>query len=479
MPPVGPLRFKAPQPAPRTRTVINAFSFANAPIQPDRIQAGTGRRFIGDVNQSEDCLYLNIWTPDTPGPHPVFVWIYGGSNIYGATSQPLYDGTSFARSGVVCVTIGYRLGALGFLELGAILGDAYNGSGNNALRDQVLALTWVRDNISAFGGDHDKVTIAGESAGGKNLSALLAAPAAKGLFQQAIVQSGGALTTHTQKDAQEVAGIFASALQQQAPGTPVAQLLLNTDAAALLKAQVKTVEQYQRNFAFRTVIDRDFMPRSPQALIADGASSDVPLLIGSNRDEALLFFPPALLAAHRQNTYSAAAISSREMAQIDPATMQQADDLYQKAFPSQSAFDRRLRLLTAEEYWIPTIRVADAHAANGGKTYLYRFDESARQGPFSGYAVHAGEQPFTWRNFGEPFLEMLYGRNPPTPAFADVVHQTWVSFIKTGTPSHPQLPTWPRYSPQGRRTMILDGAGSTIQTDPAGQERELWNRVMP
>lgn len=116
--PVGELRFRPPQPYPGFTQPQNAFSFGPAPMQPVRIQAGTGRNFVGDARQGEDCLYLNVWAPDTPGPHPVFVWIYGGSNMFGATSQPIYDGTQFARNGVVCVTIGYRVGALGFLELG-------------------------------------------------------------------------------------------------------------------------------------------------------------------------------------------------------------------------------------------------------------------------------------------------------------------------------------------------------------------------
>ncbi|MFL9927078.1 carboxylesterase family protein [Herbaspirillum lusitanum] len=485
-PPVGALRFMPPQALPVASGVRNAFAFGPAPMQPDRVQAGSGRHFIGDAALSEDCLYLNVWAPETPGPHPVFVWVYGGSNIYGATSQPIYDGASFARNGVVCVTIGYRLGAFGFLELGEVLGEKYKGSGNNALRDQTMGLQWVHDNIAAFGGDPARVTLAGESAGGKNVSALLAAPAAAGLFNQSIIQSGGGLTTHTLAGAGEVARLLLETLQAGQPGVSAADLLLGVNADTLLKAQTATVARYPHNFAYRSVVDGVFLPRSPQEMVAQGASRDVRLLIGSNHDEALLFFPPALVAGYRKDPAAEAAnnaaITSREMAQLDVPAITVAAERYRKAFPQQSGFERRVRLLTAEEYWIPTVRMADAHAQAGGVTYMYRFDETAKQGPFSGYAVHAGELPFTWRNFSEPFLEMLYGKAPPVPPLADLMHATWIEFIRSGRPRHRQLPAWPQYrvSAQtgGRATMLLNSSGSRMQDDPAGAERALWQDLM-
>jgi para-nitrobenzyl esterase len=475
--PLGALRFRAPQALPRSAATLNAFSFGPAPMQPDRVQAGTGRHFIGDVAAGEDCLYLNVWTPDTPGPHPVFVWIYGGSNIYGATSQPLYDGSSFARNGVVCVTIAYRLGAFGFLELGELLGKEYAGSGNNALRDQLMGLQWVQQNIAAFGGDPQRVTLGGESAGAKNVSALLAAPAARGLFRQAIVQSGGGLTTHSKASANEVAGLFLSALQKNRPG-PARDVLMNASAEELLRAQNETVARYPRNFAFRSLVDGEFLPQSPQQMVAAGASRDVSLLIGSNRDEALLFFPPPVLAAGRSDPSTSAALTAREMAQLDVATMAVAEGRYRTQFAQQNAFERRLRLLTAEEYWMPTVRLAEAHAAAGGRTFMYRFDVTAKQGPFAGYAVHASEQPFTWLNFNEPFLEMLYGKSHVAPPFADTVHATWVQFIRSGTPSHSRLPAWPRYDIASRTTLLLNDSGSVLADDPAGAERALWDGLL-
>jgi para-nitrobenzyl esterase len=195
-----------------------------------------------------------------------------------------------------------------------------------------------------------------------------------------------------------------------------------------LQAQNETVAGYPRNFAFRSGVDDDFLPQSPQTMVAAGATRAIPLLIGSNRDEALLFFPPAVLAA--------------------------------------------------EKYWIPAVRLAQAHAAAGGTTFMYRFDVSTRQGPFAGYAVHASEQPFTWHNFNEPFLEMIYGKSPVVPLFADTVHATWVQFIHSGKPAHRALPDWKRYDTTNRYTMLLDDSGCALAADPAGAERVLWDKLL-
>nr|WP_198980547.1 carboxylesterase family protein [Herbaspirillum sp. ASV7] len=478
LPPVGPLRFRPPQPHPGFQQTHNAFAFGPAPMQPERIQAGTGFNFLGDAKQSEDCLYLNIWAPDTPGPHPVFVWIYGGSNIYGATSQPIYDGTQFAKEGVVCVTIGYRVGALGFLELGELLGDDYRGSGNNALRDQVLALQWVRKNISAFGGDPQRVTLGGESAGGKNVSTLLTLPAARGLFQQAIIESGGALTTHAPSEAHKVAQLFAQQIQPHASAEELRRQLLGLPADQLIKTQIATTNAYSRNFAFRTVIDGNYVPRSPQQSLALGEARHLRLLIGSNRDEALIFFRPELLAAYRRGDTDTAPIAAREMAQLDLTSIAAMDQPYRAAFPQQHAFLRRVQLLTAEEYWIPMVRLAEAHTLSGGESYMYRYDQASAEAPFEAFAVHASELPMVWRNFREPFLSMLYRETTALDAFASLIHQTWVAFMRDGRPSHEALPAWPRFQLAQRPTMLLAAGANRVAEDPSGDQRQLWEGVL-
>lgn len=478
LPPVGPLRFRAPQPYPDFTAPHNALAFGPAPMQPERIQAGTGLNFLGDAKQSEDCLYLNIWAPDTPGPHPVFVWVYGGSNIYGATSQPIYDGAQFARDGVVCVTIGYRVGALGFLELGELLGESYRGSGNNALRDQVMGLQWVRRNIEAFGGDPQRITLGGESAGGKNVSTLLSLPATRGLFQQAIIESGGALTTHALQEAHQVARLFADQIQPQARGEELRGQLLGLPAQQLIKAQIATTAAYSRNFAFRTVIDGAYVPRSPQQSLEQGEARHLRLLIGSNRDEALIFFRPELLAAYRRGESVTAPIAAREMAQLDVATIELMGQRYRTAFPAQHDFLRRVQLLSAEEYWIPMLRLAEAHARSGGESYMYRYDQASAEAPFRGFAVHASELPMVWMNFHEPFLSMLYRETPDLTAFARVMHESWIAFMRDGRPKHKALPVWPQFELTQRPTMMLAAGENRVQHDPAGDQRRLWEGVL-
>lgn len=478
LPPVGERRFRAPQPHPPFSQPHNAFSFGPAPMQPERIQAGSGRNFLGDARQGEDCLYLNVWAPDSPGPHPVFVWIYGGSNMFGATSQPIYDGSAFARSGVVCVTIGYRVGALGFLELGELLGESYRGSGNNALRDQVLGLQWVARNIAAFGGDPQRVTLGGESAGGKNVSTLLTLPATRGLFQQAIIESGGALTTHSLHEAHKVARLFAEQLQPHVRGEDLRAHLLGLPAHHLIRAQSATAAAYPRNFAFRTVIDGDYVPRSPQLSLEQGQASHLRLLIGSNRDESLIFFRPELLAAYRKGEATTAPIAAREMAQLDVPTIELMAQRYRTAFPDQHDFLRRIALLTAEEYWVPMLRLAEAHARNGGASYMYRYDQASAEAPFRGFAVHASELPMVWKNFQEPFLAMLYRQTPALDAFADMIHASWVAFMRDGKPAHSTLPAWPRFQLEQRPTMMLAAGASRVMDDPAGDQRRLWEGVL-
>jgi para-nitrobenzyl esterase len=421
-------------------------------------------RPLGDQATDEDCLYLNVWAPAEAGPHPVMVWVYGGSNIIGATSQPQYDGASFARDGVVCVTIGYRVGAFGFTELGALLGPEFTGSGNNALRDLLLGLRWVRDNIAAFGGDPAQVTLAGESAGGKNVCSLLAAPAAAGLFRSAIVESGGGQTVHTVAAAQEVAARYVAAM-----GIAVADAasLLTRPAGALLDAENKMLAAYPRGFAYRGVVDGVMLPEIPLQAIRRGGAREVSLLIGTNRDESVLFQPPD--AAHTP-------IGARELAQLDVAAMQAAEARYRAKFPDMSDIDRRIRLTTAEEYWIPCVRVAEAHAAAGGQTFMYRFDRAPRVGPYQGRAGHTSELPFVWDNFTDEAMRPA-GMGAAEQGLATTMHAAWVQFIRTGTPAAPGLPLWTPYAAPQRATMVFDEAGQ-VQDDPAGNERSLWDGVL-
>ncbi|MEX3693669.1 carboxylesterase/lipase family protein [Paraburkholderia sp. BR14263] len=477
-PPVGALRFRQAVPMPRSSGVRSASSFGPAPMQERRSLPGTRLPMLGDAKCSEDCLYLNVWAPREAGPHPVFVWIYGGGNTFGATSQAIYDGSAFARDGVVCVTIGYRIGAFGFLELGEILGGEYQGSGNNPLHDQILGLQWVRNNIAAFGGDPDRVTVAGESAGAKNVSALLSIPAARGLFQSAIVQSGGGHTVHNLDEAHGVADLF---MGEFAKAGLRREDLLRVGSDDLLKVQTATVAAYPRAFAFRSVVDGKTMLQRPIDSVTAGYGKDVRLLIGTNRDESVLFFPQDLVESHNSDPKADRPISSKELANIKLDTLSLIADKYAHAFPALSPFERRVRLVTAEEYWIPTVRLAEAHAASGGETYAFRFERPIAEGRYAGLVPHTSELPLVWDNFQDPAFRDLFYRGASAPeAFAKQVHSAWVSFIKGSPPAAEGLPTWQRYETTGsesRRTMLLQDQPVMV-SDPSSNERQIWNGVM-
>ncbi len=461
IPPVGPLRFLPPRPMPSWKGVRETVEFAKMPVQPGH----------DEKDSSEDCLYLNVWTPPTANdkseganrpPYPVFVWIHGGGNNSGWSGGGLYDHAAFALSGVVTVTLSYRVGALGFLELG-VLGNDYAGSANNGLRDLALGLRWVKDNIAAFGGDPNRITLGGESAGAKNVAALLASPEAGPLIARAVMESGSGQTVHTRETARDVTRHFLTALGlSDAPPDAIKARLLEATPADLLKAQAEATTKFGRAFPFRPLIDTPFLPKRPVDAIASGAAKDKALLIGTNRDESLLFF------ARRD---AEKPITARELSHLTVPQIHEQRLRYEKTFLGLSPLDMRVRLLTSEEYWIPTVRVADAHAQKG-KTYLYRFDQAETKGEREGYAPHASEVGYVWNNLSAdaPKENIDLARR---------MHQAWVSFITAGVPTAPGLPDWPRYAPEGgRKTLLFGASGDSVQSDPRETERKLWDGVL-
>lgn len=454
-PPVGPLRFKPPQPLQSWNGVREAIAFGPAAIQAQGA-------LTGGSATSEDCLYLNVWAPLDRGPHPVLVWIHGGGNAGGASSHAPYDGANFARDGIVFVSMNYRVGALGFLELGDVLGSAYAGSGNNALKDQAAALRWVRRNIAAFGGDPGRVTLGSTLAGSKDAYGLLAAPSAAGLFQRAAIGSGEPVVATVAE-----ATLVARAMMQGLGGDP--GRVLSAPAEEILAAQTKAGQAMGRAGAWRPVIEPGFLPRPPAEALAHGASAKVALLLGCNRDETALNPPKA--------GASLPPLVQRQFAMLSLAEAQRADASYARAFPGLSDYDRRQKLMTAADYAIPGARVAEAHARAGGLAYLYRFDRSPRDGPLKGRAVNGAEIAYVFDNLDKGEVVDSGGNfTDQDRALAARVHHAWVGFIKGGPPAAPGLPAWPRYEPERRLTMMIDHA-SVMESDPLGVERALWDRV--
>ena len=451
--------------------VVGRFRPARTPAawagQRDASRFGpvAAQRLASGIASSEQCLSVNIFSPEANGSRaglPVLVWVHGGANVSGASCQPIYDGTRFARSGVVCVTFNYRLGVFGFLELGSLLGAGYRGSGNNALRDQILLLCWVRDNIAAFGGDPGRVTLAGESAGAKDVAALLAAPAARGLFGRAILESGGGRTVLSMQAADAVSRRMLDLLELPAGQ---AARLLELDTARLIEAQHALMLDSPYGYPLRPLVDGALLPAMPEAAVAMGASVGVPLLLGTNHDESRLFL---------SRRAASEPLSGHALANMDAADFERMLLRYDIALSPENKAAIRWRALTTEEYWLPTVRLAEAQAEAGGAVWMYRFDKQAGSGPFAGRAAHVSELPYVWNNPDDPELAPLVAGFDP--ALATRVHAAWVAFISGAAPAAAGLPEWPRYDAHGRATMILD-CTSRVEKDPDAAERRLWSRL--
>ncbi|MGW1994176.1 carboxylesterase/lipase family protein [Embleya sp. NPDC001921] len=458
-PPVGPARFRPARPPAAWTGDRDAREFARAAPQP------IGRYGAAPVAVDEDCLYLNIHAPAEPGPHPVLVWVHGGGYTSGASFEGVYDGGGFARRGVLVVTVAYRLGVLGLLQLRHLLGDEYAASSTNALLDVVRALSWVREHIAAFGGDPDRVTLGGVSAGGKLTANLLALPAARGLFRRAIVQSGGAQTVRTVPEAERATGHVLAALGL---GADRAAELIDVPSAELLDAQEQAIGRGTARFVFRPVVDpAGPLPVTPLRAIR----GDVPILLGSNQDEEQMF-------AVTEGT------GAREPGPADLANLRSPDALaalvrtYAEMYPDLNGRSRRIRLLTAESYGIPTVRLAEAQLAAGGTAYMYRFRWAPKAHPQRLGSPHAIDIPFVFGTLDTPLGRWLTGGVPPAAReLSDRIQQAWVAFVKGGPPVADGLPAWPRYDPTERRTMLLD-VPATVVGDPDREERRVWDHAL-
>ena len=448
-PPVGPLRYRAPQPLQPWSGVREATRFAAAAVQPN--QPG--------IAQSEDCLYLNVWAPQKAGPHPVFVWIHGGGFTGGTSFDPLFDGNSFAQQGIVCVNIAYRLGVFGFLDLGPTLGPEYGGGANNALRDVMVALTWIQHNIAAMGGDPNRVTVGGESAGAKLTDILMGVPSAVPLFQQMISESGGAERIWPAPRAAEIATDFCT--QWTTDSGQELDRLKVAPAADILRAQEAFTRTSPVHFPLRAEIDAVLIAQRPLDVMRQGSTRGKRLLLGTNRDESALFIGP-----HPSKDPGKADLGNLTVEQF-----RALEDHYQQIYPGMSEEQRRIRSLTAEEYWIPSLRVADAHVNAGGRAFVYRFDFAEQSGRFAGLAYHSSELRFVW--------DHLTASSPSaaTTQLAGTMHGAWCAFIKGEAPQAAGLPTWPAYSTETRPTMILD-VTSHVEDRPQEAEFKAWTGLL-
>ncbi len=451
-PPLGELRFLPPRPPRAWDGERDGTRYSAVAIQSRDPRIAMMSGITDRMTISEDCLVLDVYSPAADGKRrPVLVWIHGGAFVMGAGTIPLYSGAGFAaRHDIVVVSINYRLGALGFLYLGELLGETY-ARGNAALLDHVAALHWVRDNIAAFGGDPGQVTVMGESAGAIAIVNLLGMPAARGLFHRAILESGApSLTPNTRADASEVTREVLAAL-----GVGVDQLT-RVPAEQLVPAQER-VSQVRGLSAFQPCIDGITLPRPVVDTLRAGEGMQVPLLVGSNRDEWALF---DVLLGDAANLPLIARMRSKL-----------GDAFVDKMHAAYGGNHRAwVDIFGDLAFRIPILQLADAHPA---PAYVYRFDW---QSPAFGgrlRAAHALELPFVWNRLDTPLARTLLVDTDGAQPLATAMHDTWAAFVKGGDPNGGGLPHWPRYDSDRRATMLLDRESHVVD-DPGGETRKLW-----
>ena len=466
-PPVGPLRFLPPRLAAPWSATREATAYG--PTAPKAPYTPPFDQLIPEVDiPGDDYLNLNIWTPDPSAAAalPVMVFLHGGAFSNGSGSVPGYDGTRFARHGVVLVTLNYRLGADGLLYLG-------DGICNLGLLDQIAALEWIRDNIGAFGGDPDTVTVFGESAGAMSIGTLLAMPRAEGLFRRAILQSGAAHHTLTPATAQQIGKHLADLLDV----LPTRDAIATVPTEALVTAQQRLRTEISADpdparwgeaalnlMPFEPVIDGELLPTPPIDAITHGAGAEVDLLIGTNTDEFRLFLTPTgALDLIPEPTLRAAA----DRYGLGPDAQARLG-VYRAQHPDAGPGELLAAVATDWFYRIPAIRLAEAHARQqAGSTFMYEF--AWHPPTFDGRlgACHASELPFVFDNLHDPGFTNLIGPRPPQQ-LADSMHAAWTAFATTGHPG------WPGYDTESRPTMRFD-ANSLVVPDPNSERRRLWH----
>lgn len=452
-PPVGTLRFQAPRPPQPWQGVRSADTFGAICPQPGDPTVGIFSPGAVAPVQSEDCLYLNIWASDkSTQKRPVMVWIHGGSFVTGSGSIPLYDGTSLAVNGdMIVITINYRLGPFGFLNLSSY-GDDYHA--NIGLLDQIAALEWIKNNIEAFGGDPKRVTIFGESAGSMSIAALLAMPAAKGLFQGAIMQSGGAQTMPAEIGRQ-IADGFVQAL---GVGEQDLSKLYTASTAEILQAGDRVSQSFDENtwaLLFQPVIDEHNLPVEPVQAIQDGAAKHIPLIIGTNLEEGTLFFnQPSQVMTQEQLDHIVRTLVGEEyqsLASSYPLTVRGHADLMTDLF-----------------FWRPAIQYAEAQVGHA-PVWMYRFDWKQPGHQLLGTATHGAEIIFAFNNL-HLFPHLGIEVDEDTYNLAEQMQNAWINFAHNHMPVTSNLP-WSDYSLKERSTMIFDRQLGTVD-DPERAKRQ-------
>ena len=455
-PPVGKLRWKAPEPVESSDIVMQAYYNGKSPIQTEWPSEQASY-----YPQGEDCLYLNIWKnlDDTTPDKPVMVFIHGGSYGWGGTADPMYDGKNFvsAHPDIILVSIGYRIGLMGFVDLSYFEGgEDYPDAPNLGILDQIEALRWIQRNIRAFGGNPKNVTIFGESAGGGSVSLLPMIPCAKGLFCRVIAESGSVALTFSKEECRE----FSKKLKHMSGAQSVSQLQRLSEFD--LQQINEKLNQYN-NFPQR---DGKLIPLNPYKPYENGETADIDMLIGTNAEEMNYWIeevggmtPYRLLSSIKKKNDMKILSTNKKKRVRDFISLKKEERIW-----------RMSRFYDEMMFRLPAVEQARLHSKNGGKTYMYYWTVPSTLPMHK--ACHAVELAYVFGNRDET----IYTGEPADKSLSDTVMQMWTNFARTGDPSTDSL-TWARYSEPERATMVID-RHPYIQNDILRSQRELLSPLL-